>query len=240
MGTRKLFRPDYPVVALPSFIQATRDSGYKSTAAAISELVDNSLEAGASRIDITLAEAPEPHPIQIEVVDNGAGMSRDLLPLSLQFGGTTRFNKRDGLGRYGMGLPNGGLSQARCIEVLTWQSPQSVWMVRLALDEITSGSTMHVAPPVHVSDVHTASRTGTIVRLRACDRLDSRRISTHGAPARSPDTRVHQFRTTLSPEVTVAGRTLLPIRTEYFPAGKETGWLTCLDASCAPAESSTA
>jgi hypothetical protein len=51
---------------------------------------------------------------------------------------------------------------------------------------------------------------------------------------------VHQFNTTLCPAVTVAGRMLLPSLTEYFPAGKETGWLTCLDASCVPEASSTA
>jgi hypothetical protein len=51
---------------------------------------------------------------------------------------------------------------------------------------------------------------------------------------------VHQFNTTCCPAVTVAGRMLLPSLTEYFPAGKETGWLTCLDASCVPEASSTA
>ena len=51
---------------------------------------------------------------------------------------------------------------------------------------------------------------------------------------------VHQFNTTLCPAVTVVGCMLLPSLTEYFPAGKETGWLTCLDASCVPEASSTA
>ncbi len=51
---------------------------------------------------------------------------------------------------------------------------------------------------------------------------------------------VHQFNTTLCPAATVAGRMLLPSLTEYVPAGKETGWLTCFDASCVPEASSTA
>jgi hypothetical protein len=37
-------------VDLPNFIQATRDSGYKNTAAALAEFVDNSIEAGATCI----------------------------------------------------------------------------------------------------------------------------------------------------------------------------------------------
>ena len=52
--------------------------------------------------------------------------------------------------------------------------------------------------------------------------------------------RVYQFKTTLCPAVTVAGRLLLPSLTEYFPAGTETGWFTCLDTSCVPEASSTA
>jgi hypothetical protein len=60
-----------------------------------------------------------------------------------------------------------------------------------------------------------------------------------GKPEQAP-LGVHQFNTTLCPAVTVAGRMLLPSLTEYFPAGKETGWLTCLDASCVPEASSTA
>src|SRR5947209_2342098 len=176
MGTRKLSRPSHPVVALPSFIQATRDSGYKSTAAAIAEFVDNSIEAEATRIDIGLTESPGG--IEIEIVDNGKGMSKDILPLALQFGGTTRFDKRESLGRYGMGLPNGGLSQARRIEVLSWRSPHSVWQVRLDLDEITGASVTQIAPPQKMTRVRPPSQSGTIVRLRSSDRLDSRRTST--------------------------------------------------------------
>ena len=55
-----------------------------------------------------------------------------------------------------------------------------------------------------------------------------------------PQYESYQFKTTLCPAATVAGRMLLPSLTEYFPAGTETGWLTCLDASCVPEASSTA
>jgi hypothetical protein len=219
MGTRQLSRPEYPIVALPAFVQATRDSGYKSTAAAISELVDNSLEAGASRVEVSLTEIPGPHPIQVEVADNGMGMSRDLLPLSLQFGGTTRFNRRDGLGRYGMGLPNGGLSQARCIEVLSWQSPRAVWMVRLALDEVTAGSTMQIASPVRVPGIRPASKTGTIIRLRACDRLDSRRISTIERRLHKELGRTFREFLYLNTRVSVNGTPIRPIDPLFLRAG---------------------
>src|SRR5579864_1341097 len=93
-----------PIVAVPTFINAIRDSGYKSTAAALAELVDNSLEAGAKHISIEIrpGQGPELRPT-ITVVDDGCGMPPLVLRLALQFGGSTRFNCRAGAGRYGMG-----------------------------------------------------------------------------------------------------------------------------------------
>src|SRR5215469_4664991 len=108
--------PGYPIVAIRAFIQATRDSGYKSTSSAIAELVDNSFEAEASLVEIEIEETAADLK-QIRVTDNGSGMSGSTMQLALQFGGSTRFNSRRGLGRYGMGLPNGSLSQARRVDV---------------------------------------------------------------------------------------------------------------------------
>jgi hypothetical protein len=45
------------IVCIDKFIEATRDSGYKGTAHAVSELVDNSIQAGAGRVTIVI-EAP--------------------------------------------------------------------------------------------------------------------------------------------------------------------------------------
>src|SRR5579864_7989290 len=110
-----------PIVAVDTFIQAIRDSGYRSTGSAVAELVDNALEAGARTIDIDVTESAEnPASRRVEVVDDGSGMSNDTMRLALQFGGSTRFNSRSGLGRYGMGLPCSSLSQARRVEVYSW------------------------------------------------------------------------------------------------------------------------
>ena len=51
MGTpAKVQQQDWSIIALDKFIQATRDSGYKGTASAISELVDNAIQAQANQI----------------------------------------------------------------------------------------------------------------------------------------------------------------------------------------------
>ena len=67
-------RADCSIIALDKFIQATRDSGYKGTASAISELVDNSIQAGATRIAISVAAKTsddEEKVIENSVLDNG-------------------------------------------------------------------------------------------------------------------------------------------------------------------------
>ena len=119
-------KEDCSIIALDKFIQATRDSGYKGTASAISELVDNSIQAGATRIAISMTattSGDEDKAIEVSVLDNGCGMDPFTLRQALRFGGSTRFADRSGLGRYGMGLPNASLSQARRVTVYTWQSP---------------------------------------------------------------------------------------------------------------------
>src|SRR5258708_22624916 len=115
----------YSIVAVDRLIQATRDSGYKGSASAISELVDNSVQAGAKKIAISITEASssaEQKEMEVSILDNGCGMDPFTLRQALRFGGSTRFGDRSGLGRYGMGLPNASLSQARRVTVYTWQS----------------------------------------------------------------------------------------------------------------------
>ena len=167
---------EYPLVAIQTFIEATRDSGYKSTAAALSELVDNSFEAEASTVSVCLSEDADGK--CITVTDDGTGMSPQTMQLALQFGGSTRFNSRLGTGRYGMGLPNGSLSQARRVDVYSWTDPGKIWASYLDVDEIASGGLSSVPAPSRfkpdAADDAPSSPTGTVVALTKCDRLDFR------------------------------------------------------------------
>lgn len=167
---------EYPLVAIQTFIEATRDSGYKSTAAALSELVDNSFEADASTVSVCLSEGTDGK--CITVTDDGAGMSPQTMQLALQFGGSTRFNSRRGTGRYGMGLPNGSLSQARRVDVCSWTDPGKVWASYLDVDEIASGGLSSIPAPMRfkpdIVDDLPSSPSGTVVVLTKCDRLDFR------------------------------------------------------------------
>src|SRR5262245_34769429 len=102
-AAEKIKADDCSIIALDKFIQATRDSGYKGTASAISELVDNSIQAGATRIALSVTATPsgeEEKVFEISVLDNGCGMDPFTLRQALRFGGSTRFGDRSGLGRY--------------------------------------------------------------------------------------------------------------------------------------------
>ena len=108
-----------PIVSQPEFVIATRDTGYRSLAAAVAELIDNSIQARAKDIRILVrgaSEHPDGETPVIAVWDNGLGMDSVSLATSVQFGGTERFNDRTGLGRFGMGLPNSSVSIARRVE----------------------------------------------------------------------------------------------------------------------------
>jgi hypothetical protein len=175
-------RDPFPIVAVQSFIEATRDTGYKSTGAAIAELVDNSFEAAASTVDLRIEEtdASGTKEVTVRVTDDGTGMTPDVLRLALQFGGSTRFGSRGAAGRYGMGLPNGSLSQARRLEVFTWTRPSQVWRSYLDVDDIASGQLTEVPQPRTFDPPSLLAKTssGTVVTLTKCDRLDYRRIRT--------------------------------------------------------------
>ena len=133
-------------------IRALRDSRYHNTAYAVSELIDNSIEAGAPTIELLCMETAQRvdsrrrrHVSQIAVLDNGEGMDLKTLFEALKFGGGTRHNSTTGIGKYGMGLPTSSMSQCKRVDVWTWQNgADSLWHSAIDADEIESGN--HDAP----------------------------------------------------------------------------------------------
>jgi hypothetical protein len=88
---------------------------------------------------------------QIAVLDNGIGMDKNTLRIALQFGNGTNLDKakQSGIGKFGMGLPSSSISQARKVEVWTWQEDlkHSIYSY-LDLDEIIRGELSLVPEPV--------------------------------------------------------------------------------------------
>ena len=162
------------IVCDANFVLATRDAGYRSLASAIAELLDNSIQAGAKCIRIFLS-GEDDRCTEVAVLDDGSGMNAEGLQRALQFGGTSRFNDRSGYGRFGMGLPNSSFSQARRVEVYTWQSPRNVAFSYLDIDEISGGRLRTIPRPSlrplpRWADPYT-KRAGTLVIWQKCDRV---------------------------------------------------------------------
>lgn len=157
MSTNKLDDDPYQDDVIPPqlAIKAMRDSGYKNTAFALAELIDNSVQANANQVDVFCVEAPQlvgerrvRRITEIGVLDNGVGMSGEVLRLALQFGNGTHLIDRKGIGRFGMGLPNASISQCRRLDVWTWQTgPDNALHTYLDVQEVEKGTQRQVPTP---------------------------------------------------------------------------------------------
>jgi len=171
----------FALIVPENFIQATRDSGYKSLGSALAELVDNSFEAKASRVSITISKSrgSETDDLNVVVADNGRGMNAATLRHSLQFGWSSRFDHRDTFGRYGMGLPNASLSHARRVDVWSSIDGETVTGCYLDVDEVL-GRHAWIPPARQVPMANflrlSKERRGTAVIWSKCDRLNNRKL----------------------------------------------------------------
>jgi len=137
-----------PLVATEAFVRGMRDSGYKTTGTALDELIDNAIQAQATEISIVINFAEGNTSKKkltsavggaLAVVDNGHGMDPEMIQLATMWGGTHRENSRDGLGRYGFGLPSACVAISRSYEVYS-KVPGGTWhSVRIDLDAIARG-----------------------------------------------------------------------------------------------------
>ena len=181
---------NFSIIDTQMTVNSMRDSGYKSTTHALAELIDNSIESGATMIEIfgvsrrdirtqrfTLKE--------LAVLDNGEGMDRTTLRGSLRYGHGTRRNRR-GIGRFGLGLPNSSMSQARRVDVWSWRSgATNALHTRLAIDDVKAGAseipepTLETIPlPYRAASRNGFDDSGTLVVWSDLDRVEWKQAST--------------------------------------------------------------
>jgi hypothetical protein len=145
------------IVPVHLAVKAMRDNGYKNAAYAIAELMDNALQAEASVVELLVGEQEvfldtqkRSRISQIGLLDNGHGMSADVLQMALQFGNGThlQLNQQLGMGKFGMGLPASSISQCRRVEVWSWKDGvDSALYSYLDLHDIESGALKTVPRP---------------------------------------------------------------------------------------------
>src|SRR5713101_6607339 len=117
-------------------IESQRKSGYKNTARAAREIVDNAYEAGAKNVWVVFRRPTEEERGKYErrdavsavaFIDDGPGMLPMMARYALSWGGGTHLNDPTGIGRFGFGLPNSSINQTRRVEVYTRTGAKQPW-----------------------------------------------------------------------------------------------------------------
>lgn len=169
-------------------VQAMRDNGYKNAAYAIAELIDNSIQADATLVELLCAERiskvgqrNRARIHQIAVLDNGKGMNADVLKIALQFGNGTNLLpvNQTGMGKFGMGLPSASISQCTKVEVWSWQNGiQSALYTYLDVEQIKQGiqktipePVIEKIPAVWLQTGTSFGRSGTLIVWSNLDRI---------------------------------------------------------------------
>ncbi|MEV4277693.1 ATP-binding protein [Actinoplanes xinjiangensis] len=152
-----------------------RDIGYDFPTA-VADIVDNSIAAGATRVDIQIEYNGADS--NVIIADDGQGMSSAAMLEALRFG-SRRSYARGELGRYGLGLKTASLSQARLLTVVS-RSSKSVNRTcarSLDLDLITEWDQWVIVDPASTdwavgrAREWLAEQTGTVVVWRSLDRV---------------------------------------------------------------------
>lgn len=176
--------------------EAIRSTGYSTTANAIGEIVDNSIQAGASKVKIivevrrgyrTKTSERETQIIErIGIIDNGCGMDSETLRMALIFGEGTHFDEKHGLGKFGVGLPQASLSQGSVLKVWSWQDgiESAIYSGYDIYDDNWRAQGSQVPVPIK-EEVPSewakhadSSKTGTLVLWSNLDRLSCTKANT--------------------------------------------------------------
>lgn len=137
--------------------KAIRYTEYESIYSAISEIVDNSLEAKSKEILILCNEKinrdGEKVISDIAIIDNGIGMNEDVLHGCLVFGNSPK-KETVGMGKFGVGLGQASMYAAPRVEVISWQNYSNMKMVYLDADLMSDGLQTDISAPeiVEVDD----------------------------------------------------------------------------------------
>ena len=155
-----------------ALIEGLRDIGY-SLETAISDVIDNSITAGARRIQI-VTETCSDDPM-IAIVDDGQGMTDIELVAAMRPGSRNPLAARDApdLGRFGLGLKRASFSQCRRMTVVSrkfGKTSAAIW----DLDDVAERNIWEVQLPPDVLGIPAIDQlgsAGTLVLWQKLDRL---------------------------------------------------------------------
>jgi hypothetical protein len=171
------------------FIRSLRKNGY-DVYSATADLVDNCIDAGASKvwIDIIPSSIKKPDGAIKKVIDkdsiyyiadNGCGMDEDTLLQAMAIGSDTDHDPKIDLGKYGVGLKQACLGLAKVFTVLTKQPNGPIISSTFSCDEIISKGKLGVSRPSLATELEQEffnnkvknSDCGTVVIMQNLDQF---------------------------------------------------------------------
>jgi hypothetical protein len=132
-------------------IQSLRDSDFDEVSA-YGEVIDNALDAKATdiRIQFDLAAMGKGKYQRIDRLafgDNGTGMDAKTVANCLTIGWSGAYNKRDNIGRFGVGMTLAAIHECKVINVWSSQGKGKWLWTFLNLDLIAAGEQMSIPTP---------------------------------------------------------------------------------------------
>jgi hypothetical protein len=190
----------YPLFNGRNAIESARKSGYKNSARAAREIVDNAYEAGARNVHVIFNRVGDSGRGKnqrrdavsaVAYMDDGPGMIPQMARYALSWGGGTHFENPIGIGRFGFGLPNSSINQTRRVEVYTRTDVKAGWTKAVLditeerlkqippsglvqIDEPESNAQLPAFVQQHISKSNIIVGTGTIVVWDKPDRLSAK------------------------------------------------------------------
>lgn len=180
------------IVSIPDpgrTMEGLRDTGYNFETA-VADLVDNSIAAEATKVDIQVARDFRGN-IRLLISDNGIGMDREGLIQAMQYGSPRRPDPAS-LGKFGLGLKTASTAFCRRLSLIsrpsggtgalmaTWDLDHVIdnreWLLQMTEEADSEG--------LEKLDEVAAGSSGTVVLWDKVDRLLKNYQDPTGAPAR--------------------------------------------------------
>lgn len=175
-------------------IFSMRRLGYDNVVA-IADIVDNSLDAGASIVKVKVCT--ENKQTKIFISDNGSGMTKSVLDEAMKFGSDSKKDETSDLGKFGMGLSTASLSLAKRCTVITVQDTVGYTAIT-DVDEISKQNAFvkYLEPStpdeLELFNKHVEGE-GTLVVLEQCDRLTNLNVTSFADRLRNELGRIFRY-----------------------------------------------
>lgn len=156
-------------------IRSLRDMGY-DFATAVADLVDNSIEAGATKIIIDVEFNGDDS--WVRIADNGIGMELAQLQEAMRYGSEREYDGEKDLGKFGLGLKTASMSQCQRMVVASRGNKQQkeVHAYSWDMDHVDATNKWEILKVnkrelKFVLNGHLDDTTGTVVFWQRLDRI---------------------------------------------------------------------